>query len=128
MEPDRGALATKIAWGQGAYFLLTGIWPLFGMRSFERITGPKRDRWLVKTVGGLVAVVGGALILAAWRRPAAVTDERELPLVAVGSAATLAAVDVVYVARGRIAPIYLLDALAEAICLAAWGMARLRRR
>jgi hypothetical protein len=39
---------------------------------------------------------------------------------AVGSAVGLGAVDVVYAAKGRISPIYLLDALLEAALLAAW--------
>jgi len=46
------------------YFLLTGIWPLLSMRTFEAVTGPKVDRWLVKTVGVLVAVIGSKIYLA----------------------------------------------------------------
>jgi hypothetical protein len=38
----------------------------------------------------------------------------------VAAAATLATVDVVFVARRAIGPIYLLDALAELLLLAAW--------
>lgn len=35
---------------------------------FEALTGPKREWWLVQTVGALVTVIGGALLSAAWRR------------------------------------------------------------
>jgi hypothetical protein len=35
-------------------------------RSFEAVTGPKRDDWLVKTIGGLIAMVGATLIGAGW--------------------------------------------------------------
>ncbi len=83
------------------------------MRTFERVTGPKVDRWLVQTVGVLVLVIGGALALGGARRRLT----PELALLAAGSAAGLAAIDVVYVARRRIAPIYLLDALAEVLLL-----------
>ena len=47
---------------QGVYFLLTGVWPLLSIRTFEAVTGPKVDRWLVKTVGLLVAVIGASLL------------------------------------------------------------------
>ena len=99
-----------------AYYFPSGIWPIVSLRSFEWITGPKVDGWLVKTVGALVSVVGGALGLAAYRRR--VTPEMEL--VAVGTALSLAAVDVVYVSRRRIRRIYLLDALANLVLVAAW--------
>jgi hypothetical protein len=98
---------------QGAYFFVTGVWPLLSMRSFEAVTGRKRDRWLVKTVGVLVAVIGASLVAA--RRPATPTT-----LLAVGSAAGLGGVDVVYSLKGRISRVYLLDAVLEAVLVAAW--------
>lgn len=99
---------------QGAYFVLAGVWPLISMRTFEAVTGPKVDRWLVKTVGLLVTVVGSAL-LADARRPS-----RGTTTAGIGSAVALGAVDVVYAARGRISTIYLLDAVVEAVLLAVW--------
>ena len=54
----------KLPVAQGVYFLLTGIWPLLSMRTFEAVTGPKVDRRLVKTVGVLVAVIGSKIYLA----------------------------------------------------------------
>lgn len=113
------APAQSLAMGQGAYFLATGVWPLLHMKSFEMVTGPKTDDWLVKTVGGVVGVIGGVLMLAAARRR--VTPE--IALLAAGSAGVLATIDAVYVARGRIAPIYLLDAVAEVGLMAGWGLA-----
>jgi hypothetical protein len=100
---------------QGLYFLATGVWPLLSMRTFEAVTGPKADRWLVKTVGVLVAVIG-ATLLHAGRRPSP-----PVTTLAVGSAAGLGAIDVVYAARGRISRIYLLDAAIEALIVAAWA-------
>ena len=101
---------------QGLYYLPTGIWPLVSLRTFMAVTGPKVDGWLVKTVGALITVVGAVLMLAGLRGRAT----PELRLLAVGSAAGLAAIDVVYVARRRISPIYLLDALGEVILIGSW--------
>jgi hypothetical protein len=71
----------------------------------------------VKTVGALVAVNGCTLALASRRRQLA----PEIVLVAAGSAAALAAIDTVYVAKRRISPVYLLDALAEIALVAGWA-------
>lgn len=107
---------------QGVYFLATGVWPLVSMRTFEAVTGPKVDRWLVKTVGVLVAVIGASL-LADARRPS-----RGSQVLGAGSAAALGGVDIVYALRGRISKIYLLDAVLEAGLLARWVVGRRRRR
>jgi ABC-type cobalamin transport system permease subunit len=96
--------------------VVTGIWPLISIRTFELVTGPKVEKWLVKTVGILVAVVGVVLSAAAWRR----TVDAEVALLGVGSAAGLAAIDIVYSSKGRISKVYLLDALVEALLIAAW--------
>jgi hypothetical protein len=108
--------AETMALVQGAYFAATGVWPFISMRSFEAVTGPKTDRWLVKTVGGLVGVVGGTLIAAGLRRR--VTPE--IAAVAAGSAVVLGAIDVVYTAKRVLRPVYLGDAAGEALLLAGW--------
>lgn len=101
---------------QGSYFLATGLWPLVHMPSFEAVTGPKRERWLVRTVGSVVAVVGGVLLDAARRRRVG----RTAAGLGIGSAAALAGVDVAYVARRRISPVYLLDAAVELGLIGMW--------
>jgi hypothetical protein len=63
MQPS--ALLLAVCWVQGMYFLLTGVLPLISIRTFEAITGPKTDKWLVQTVGVLVTVIGAVLLLAA---------------------------------------------------------------
>jgi hypothetical protein len=108
---------------QGLYFAATGIWPLVSIRTFEAVTGPKVDDWLVKTVGVQVAVVGAVLILAGVRG----VVPPEVPALAVGSATGLAAIDLWYVGRRVIARIYLLDAVAEAILVGLWAFAWLLR-
>ena len=74
------------------------------MRAFERVTGPKTDKWLVKTAGAPPAAIGGGLTLAEARRRVS----PEIELLAVTRAAGLTAIDVVYVTKGRISPVYLL--------------------
>ena len=113
-------MAGTLAKGQGLYYLATGVWPLVSMRTFEAVTGPKTDKWLVKTVGVLVAVIGGVLLLGGRRRRV----EPETALLAAGSAAGLAVIDTVYPLRGRISKIYLLDAVVEVVLVGAWLAAR----
>src|SRR5262249_42948270 len=77
---------------QGEYFLVTGMWPVLHLRSFEWVTGPKREGWLVKTVGGLIAAIGTALYFAA-RRDRVTPEVRKL---AIGSVLWLLGVDLYY--------------------------------
>ena len=107
---------------QGGYYVATGVLPFVSRRAFETLTGPKREWWLVQTVGGLVTVIGGALACAALREPST-----EVIAIAVGSAVTLAGIDVVYVAKRRIAPTYLIDAGAQLGVLAALAVSVRRR-
>lgn len=105
--------------GQAVYYLLTGVWALISINTFQKGTGPKVDTWLVRTVGVLVAVIGGVLAMAGVRRQ----QTPEIPTLAIGSALGLTAIDVVYVARKRISPIYLLDALGELLLVGLWAVA-----
>jgi drug/metabolite transporter (DMT)-like permease len=100
---------------QAAYFLATGAAPFLSRRLFEAVTGPKREWWLVQTLGGVVCVLGAGFAAAAARG----RTTPELTGIAVGSAGVLAAADVLFVARRRIAPTYLLDAAAEVALVAA---------
>lgn len=119
-EPDPGRRALQ---AQGAYYLLTGIAPFVSRRAFEAVTGPKADWWLVQTTGVLVTAVGGGL-LSAVRRDR-VTPE--LAAIAAGCAAGLAAIDLVYSLRGRIALSYAGDAAVQAALLAGHIAARRAR-
>jgi hypothetical protein len=92
-----------------AYYITTGVWPLLHLRSFEMLTGPKTDRWLVHMVGAL-ALTNGIVIGIGARRE---RDPLQTTALAVLSATAFAAIDVIYVARGRIRPIYLADAVVE---------------
>lgn len=102
----------RLATFHGGYYLVTGLWPLVSMRSFEFVTGRKTDRWLVRMVGLLAAVIGLTIL-----RDRDGPVDRTLP---VGSALAFSAVDVVYSAKGTIRPIYLGDAVVEAVLIAGW--------
>jgi hypothetical protein len=119
------SLATALLWLQGAYYVLTGLWPLVSIQTFEMVTGVKTDNlptgrqadhWLVMTVSVLVTAVALTLLTAAWRRAMYV----ELAVLAIGCALGLTAIDVTYVTRQVIAPIYLLDAAIQLPLIAAW--------
>lgn len=101
---------------QGLYFFITGIWPLIHINSFMAITGPKTDLWLVKTVGVLVLIIGIGLMAAGVKRRVTFP----LAFIAAGSALGLFFIDVNYVWQGVISPIYLLDAVLEAILVICW--------
>jgi hypothetical protein len=117
LEPARPVLLA-----QAGYYLATGLLPFVSRRTFEAVTGPKREWWLVQTVGALVTVIGVATASATARR----RTTPETVAVAAGSAASLAAIDIVHVARRRIAPTYLIDAAIELGLLVA--LARAYRR
>jgi hypothetical protein len=106
-----------VALVQGGYYFLSGIWPLVSIGTFQKITGPKHDLWLVKTVGLIIAVIGAALLVAG----ALGELTPATAVLAVGSGAGLGIVEVIYVKKGVIAPIYLLDTVAESLLLAWWA-------
>ncbi|ACG72254.1 conserved hypothetical protein [Anaeromyxobacter sp. K] len=114
-----------LALGQGAFYAATGAWPLVHMPSFVAVTGPKLEPWLVRTVGVLVGTIGATLLAAGARRR--ITPE--VRLLALASAAGIAAVELWYAGRRRrIAPVYLLDGAGELALAAAWAAAGARRR
>lgn len=93
---------------QGTLYLVTGLWPIVHMRSFEWITGPKNDDWLVYTVGLLLAVIGCVLLTNSRH-----DHRRDIIGLAAGTAIVLAAIETFYVAAGTISPVYLLDTIVE---------------
>lgn len=115
-SPRADVWIRRLALAQGAFYFVTGMWPLLHLRGFLLVTGPKTDLWLVQTVGALLAVFGAVLFVAGRRNR--VTSEWRL--LAAGFALTLAAIDIVFVARDVISPIYLADAAVEVPIAIAW--------
>jgi hypothetical protein len=122
-QADRPIDRSTVAIAQGAYFVATGVWPLVHMRSFETVTGPKTDKWLVRTVGVLVSVIGATLVWAGTRR----SVNGDTVRLATGAAAGLAAIDATYATRGRISRLYIADAALEACFVGAWTLAEIQR-
>ncbi|WP_223257000.1 hypothetical protein [Arthrobacter globiformis] len=96
--------------------MANGLWPLVHLPSFEAVFGAKTDRWLVRTVGGLL-LTNGVTQLRAGRSPEAAHHARRLGM---GTAATLAAADLVYVGNGTLSKMYLPDASAQLLWITAW--------
>lgn len=104
------------ALSQGIFYVLTGMWPIVSIESFQLVTGPKHDLWLVKTVGAILSVIGTTLIIAGIRQEPMLSTA----VLAIGSAVVLAGVDIIYFKKRIIAAIYLLDALTEFLLIAWW--------
>jgi hypothetical protein len=108
--------ARILPWFHGLYYLLSGVWPLLSITSFQLVTGPKTDIWLVKTIGLLLMVSGFVLALAAYRR----RINLEIVVLAIGDALALILVELVYWSSGTISAIYLLDAVLEVLLIIGW--------
>lgn len=108
--------AARIASLQGSLNIVTGLWPLVHMRSFEAVSGPKVGKWLVRTVSGLLVTIG----MEQLRNASSIERVSVAKRLGMGTAVTLTAIDLVYVAKGRISKIYLLDAAVELFIIRAW--------
>jgi hypothetical protein len=99
----------------GTFNLASGLWPLLHMGSFEAVFGPKTDKWLVRTVSGLLVVNGLAQL-----RARTDTDAESARRIGLGTAGTLAMIDLAYAPKGRISRMYLVDAAVEMVWIASW--------
>lgn len=115
MHRNRSRTSIGLARAHGACNILGGAWPLVHMKSFEAVFGPKTDRWLVRTVAGLL-VANGVVQL----RATTPAEARQAARVGVGTATVLLLADLRYAVPGRISRMYLLDAVVEAGWIAAW--------
>jgi len=106
----------RLLLAQGFYYLLTALWAIVDIHSFQAVTGPKTDVWLVRTVAVMILAASLSMLVAA-RKPA---PSPETTTLAVGCAAGLLAIDVIYVTAAVIPPVYLIDAAAEVGLLLWW--------
>jgi uncharacterized membrane protein YecN with MAPEG domain len=99
---------------QAVYYVVTGIWPVIHLSSFEAVTGPKVDDWLVHTVGLLATAIGLSLGIAVLRDE---SDDRVVGALAVTSALAFASIDLWYGLSGLISPVYLADAAVQVVLI-----------
>jgi len=115
MVGTRWRTARGLARAHGVSNVVGGAWPLLHMRSFEAVLGPKTDRWLVRTVAGLLLANGVVQL-----RATTPDEIRQAARVGIGTATVLLVVDLRYALPGRISRMYLLDAVVEAGWIVAW--------
>jgi hypothetical protein len=100
---------------QSIYMLLTGVWPLLDITTFIEVTGPKRDIWLVKTVGALLIPLSIALFYQLF------TKER-VTAILLGALSSIAfgAIDFKYALDDTISDVYLVDGVVQCMFLLSW--------
>ena len=105
----------------GLYLLFGGVWPLVHLKSFEAVTGPKLDEFLVRTVALLLILVGS--ILLGQRRTAV---ERSAVQLAMGTSFILGTVALVSAAGGWVWKVYFIDGTIHLLFVLAWAFLLLR--
>jgi hypothetical protein len=105
---------------QIAYWFVSGAWPLLDMRSFERVTGAKRERWLVRTVSVLILAVAATLADRVTRH----RDLRDMRVLGVTSAGGVGLVSLLGPILARISPVYFIDAAIDLAIAALWVRAK----
>jgi hypothetical protein len=108
--------SNNIIFLQIIYFFTTALWPLVDIKSFEKITGPKTDEWLVKTVSFLILAIAIALFQS-WR---AKSYPPAIIALAVVSCLGLAAIDFYFSAAKIIDPVYALDGILQVVFVFNW--------
>lgn len=115
-ELDKQKWAYRLALFHGAFYFVSGLWPLVHIESFLFVTGPKFDIWLVQTVG-LMIIATGLVLMMAYRLKEL---NRSVASLAVLNALFLAGVDIHFAAINRISSVYLLDAAVEIALVMTW--------
>lgn len=113
-RPDRRMLV------QAGYYLMTGIWPMVHLRSFEALTGPKPDRFVTEATGLLFAATGTTLAVAARQ------GSGDRPSRVLSAIVPIMSTFVTLRHRPALRLTYLADATAQC-ALAAWVAASHRR-
>lgn len=94
----------------GGYYVVTGVWPLLSIVTFQMFTGVKKETWLVKMVGLLALSIGITLIYSGLF---VITVHPEVILLCLLSALSFFLIDVIHVTNKTIPKIYLGDAAVE---------------
>jgi hypothetical protein len=107
-----------LLWIQTIYYFLTAAWGLIDTESFMRVTGPKTDVWLVKTVSVILFAVSFSFISYLFIK----TNYWPAIILASSCCLFLACIDFYYAGRNIISDIYLLDGIVEIALLIGWGV------
>lgn len=99
---------------QGIYYVITGMWPLVHLKSFEAISGNKKDHWLVFTVGLLILSSGLVFLYGALNRE---NVTPEIILLSVANTLSFIFIDVYFSWKKVIRKVYLMDGLIEFLIL-----------
>ena len=113
----------RVALAHIAYWTFGALWPLINIKSFEAITGHKREDWLVRTVALMMLGVVVSLETMRERR----RDDIAMRVLGATSAAALGGVALVGPLVGRISPVYLMDAAMDLALAIGWLRARSSR-
>jgi hypothetical protein len=109
---------------QGVYWLVTGLWGLLDIDSFMKVTGPKTDVWLVKTVSILIIAISSTLLSSVRKNEKKTTAI----FLAITSCVALATIDFYYSLNDVISDVYLLDGVIQTTFLIAWLIVLLTSR
>jgi hypothetical protein len=101
---------------QFIYYFFTAFWPLVHIKSFMAVTGPKKDVWLVKTVALLLLAICSAMLTSICSH----NIDNSVKILCISCCIVLSGIDIYFVRKKIISIIYLADAAAEIILLAAW--------
>jgi hypothetical protein len=104
---------------QGAYYTLTGLWPIVDIESFQSVTGPKTDLWMLRTLGLLLAIVGSVLLFSTRHGK----PPLEIVVLALAMATALLLVDFIVVFSRTVPLRYLFDAVMQAGLIFWWTRA-----
>ena len=102
---------------QGSYTLITALWAIVDIDSFMKVTGPKTDIWLVKTVSVVLAAIGITLLAHASAK-----EVNKLPAAILGMTTSLglSIIDFYYSGNEVISMVYAIDGAVEVLFFVVW--------
>jgi hypothetical protein len=106
-----------VLWAQTIYYLLTSLWALVDIESFMKVSGPKKDIWLVKTVAVLLLAICFSFITAIVNSN---PTNPPILVLAVSCCILLACIDFYYAGRRVIWRVYFIDGFLQLLLLACW--------
>lgn len=106
-----------LLWIQGSYTLINALWAIVDIDSFMKVTGPKTDIWLVKTVSVVLAAIGITLLVHASAKEA-----NKLPAAILGMTTSLglSIIDFYYSGNEVISMVYAIDGAVEVLFFVVW--------